>query len=79
MAMKRNDTGKERVGFRTSRMYNDDGAWFFRTREGDAVGPFRDELEASTQLEVYIRLLDAGLHRAQDGISSGGLTRKSAV
>ena len=25
------------------------------------IGPFKDELEASTKLEVYIRLVDAGL------------------
>jgi hypothetical protein len=42
-------------------MFREDGNWFFKTREGDTVGPFGEELEASTQLEVYIRLVNAGL------------------
>jgi len=42
-------------------MYKDAGSWFFNTREGTVVGPFRDELEAYTQLEVYIRLVDSGM------------------
>ena len=37
-------------------MFRKDGNWYFKTREGGTAGPFRDELEASTQLEVYIRL-----------------------
>ena len=50
-------------------MLKKDDSWFFRTREGDVVGPFRDELEASTQLEVYIRLVDSGLLPAQKALS----------
>jgi len=46
---------------RTIRTFEEDGNWFFKTREGDLVGPFRDELEASTQLEVYIRMINTGL------------------
>jgi len=46
---------------RTIRTFEQDGSWFFKTREGELAGPFRDELEASTQLEVYIRLVSAGL------------------
>lgn len=46
---------------RTQRTFIEDGSWFFRTREGDLAGPFRDELEASTQLEVYIRMVKTGI------------------
>lgn len=46
---------------RTIRTYEEDGNWFFKTREGQLEGPFRDELEASTQLEVYIRMVSNGL------------------
>lgn len=42
-------------------MYEEGGSWYFNTREGTVVGPFKDELEAYTQLEVYIRLVDSGL------------------
>ena len=56
---KTDEAGKAR--FRTNRMFEENDAWYFYTREGDAVGPFVDELEATTQLEVYIRLADSGL------------------
>ena len=55
------DTHNSHTSYRTCRMYRDNGNWFFKTREGDTVGPFEEELEASTQLEVYIRLVSSGL------------------
>ena len=58
--MRSNDTNNE-VASRSDRMYRENDSWFFNTREGNAVGPFRDELEAFTQLEVYIRLADSGM------------------
>jgi hypothetical protein len=63
IAMKRNITDSAQVFFRTNRMFREDGSWYFRTREEHTVGPFRDELAASTQLEIYIRLVKAGLLR----------------
>ncbi len=57
---RKSDTAKQ-TGLRSTRMYNESGSWFFNTREGTIVGPFRDELEAYTQLEVYIRLADSGM------------------
>jgi hypothetical protein len=42
-------------------MFEENDYWYFNTREGEMIGPFKDELEASTQLEVYIRLADTGL------------------
>ena len=62
--MRRNDTNSDTAS-RSARMYREDENWFFNTREGTAVGPFRDKLEASTQLEVYIRMADFGLLRSQ--------------
>jgi len=47
-------------------MYEEGDNWYFNTREGTVVGPFRDELEAYTQLEVYIRLADSGMLPADD-------------
>ena len=58
--MRRSDTGTETAS-RSARMFKEDNAWFFNTREGKAIGPFRDKLEASTQLEVYIRMAGCGL------------------
>lgn len=60
--MKRRETGAiPNHNVRSSRMFREDHQWYFRTREGQSIGPFDDELEASTQLEVYIRLVEAGL------------------
>ena len=59
--MKRKDETNTRTHFRSSRMFEENGCWYFNTREGEMIGPFKDELEASTKLEVYIRLVDAGL------------------
>lgn len=66
--MKQLDTEKSLACYRTSRMFRENGNWFFKTREGDTVGPFQEELEASTQLEVYIRLVNAGLLPFNDGL-----------
>jgi hypothetical protein len=61
MVMKRNETGAIQNNSRSSRMFRENQQWYFRTREGQSIGPFDDELEASTQLEVYIRLVEVGL------------------
>jgi hypothetical protein len=64
-----------RGGARTYRMYEEDGSWFFKTREGGSVGPFRDELETSTRLEVYIRMVDSGLLAEENGLLAGGIVK----
>lgn len=63
--MQRKDDKRQQAHFRTNRMFQENGAWYFKTREGGAVGPFEDELTASTQLEIYIRMLDAGLKSSE--------------
>jgi hypothetical protein len=59
--MKRKNETNDKNRYRSSRMFENHGNWFFNTREGDAVGPFQDKLAAATQLEVYIRLVESGL------------------
>ena len=61
MATKRNDSTAMQRELRSSRMFRENHRWYFRTREGQSIGPFDTELEASTQLEVYIRLVEVGL------------------
>ena len=67
--MKRKDETNTRTHFRSSRMFEENGCWYFNTREGEMIGPFKDELEASTKLEVYIRLADTGLMSDADQFS----------
>lgn len=67
--MKRKNETSTRTHFRTSRMFEENGYWYFNTREGEMIGPFKDKLEAETKLETYIRLADAGLLHDADGFS----------
>ena len=64
MQRRANDSNEQPVT-RTNRTFMEDGSWFFKTREGRLAGPFRDELEASTRLEVYIRMVNSGLQLPQ--------------
>ena len=59
-------------------MFLDNGNWFFKTREGDTIGPFQEELEASTQLEVYIRLVSSGLLPFQEVLRPTPMEKKCA-
>lgn len=60
----------EQAGVRAGRTFKEKGNWFFETREGTLAGPFQDELEASVRLEVYIRMLNCGLHPLPETLCS---------
>ena len=77
--MKQLNTDKSLACYRTSRMFRENGNWFFKTREGDTVGPFQEELEASTQLEVYIRLANADLLPLNKGVRATTPAKKGAL
>lgn len=76
--MRQLDTNNCQASDRTGRMFRDNGNWFFKTREGDTIGPFREELEASTQLEVYIRLVNSGLLPFQEVLRPTPMAKKRA-
>ena len=42
--------------YRSERVIQDGGAWFFVTREGSLEGPFSCRADAVNRLEVYVRL-----------------------
>ncbi|NQX89212.1 MAG: hypothetical protein HRT77_11165 [Halioglobus sp.] len=69
MARKDKRTG-EQAGIRTNRTFVREGSWFFKTREGQLAGPFQDELEASVQLEVYIRMVGTGMRSQSETLPS---------
>ncbi|MCZ6831267.1 MAG: DUF6316 family protein [Gammaproteobacteria bacterium] len=56
METKRTDDPKMQTRFRSDRVFGHDGKWFFYTREGTIEGPFEDHLEASWQVEIYIKM-----------------------
>ena len=60
---KRRKTQKPRRGeigpvtyYRTDRFYSENGGWYFKTREGEELGPFDDKAEAKEALEMHILL-----------------------
>jgi len=40
--------------FRTQRLFSENGQWYFETREGTQVGPYRDRQEVKKALAVFI-------------------------
>jgi len=42
-------------------VYSEQDLWYFRTREGDEVGPFRYRSEAQSNLESFMEHLQAQL------------------
>lgn len=61
VARRKDDPPVSRTRFRTERILQDGGKWFFLTREGSIEGPFDCQDEAVEQLEVYIRLMNSGM------------------
>lgn len=42
---------------RSERVFSEHDLWYFRTREGDAIGPFRYRSEAESNLDRFIAQL----------------------
>lgn len=42
---------------RSERIFSEQDLWYFRTREGDEVGPFRYRSEAQSNLERFMEQL----------------------
>ena len=55
-ARRKDDPLQSRSRFRTDRMVEEGGMWFFLTREGTVEGPFTCRTDAQDHLERYIRM-----------------------
>ena len=55
---RKDDRPGTNIWFHTDRMINENGQWYFATREGTIEGPFSCEVGASEALEAYIGVLD---------------------
>ncbi len=55
--------------FRTQRLFSENGLWYFETREGTQVGPYRDMREVKRALAVFLarRLLISKSSGVSDG------------
>ena len=48
---------EEQVRFRAKRIFNVEDKYFFNTREGSVVGPFRSEASAKNGVSLYIKIV----------------------
>jgi hypothetical protein len=53
--------------YRSDRLYASNGLWYFRTREGNEVGPFRYRDEAELMLTKFVQEL---LEHQQQSLAS---------
>lgn len=58
-SLRKQDRSNDLVFDRTERIFDNGGLWYFRTREGGNVGPFRYESEARQMLSNFISELQA--------------------
>ena len=45
---------EQRYPFRSQRLCNENGEWYFNTREGKLLGPYREPSEAKQALAVFL-------------------------
>ena len=60
---------KSRAYFRGDRFTQEDGKWFFYTREGTVEGPCDSMMQATLRLENYIKVVESGLVPDSDELS----------
>ena len=65
-AIRKDDRKPNGTWFRSDRLVEDGGRWFFLTREGTIEGPFESRLQAVQRLEVYVRIMSLDLLPAPD-------------
>lgn len=57
---RKSDIDKGRRWFRTpSRIFVENGLWYFATREGTIEGPYIDEVQAKLALDMYVKLMSS--------------------
>lgn len=61
----RNQQNADRAPVRSERFFKRDGGWYFKTREGIAVGPYSDEFDAELSASLLISRL-AQLEQGED-------------
>ena len=61
MTVKREGDESSKSWFRSSRFFQQEGMWFFLTREATTEGPFGNMQEAQSRLENYIKVIRSGM------------------
>jgi hypothetical protein len=60
MTETRKNDKESRAWFRSSRFFQEEGKWFFYTREGTMEGPFSELQDAEHRLEEYVKIMTSG-------------------
>jgi hypothetical protein len=60
MTETRKSDKESRAWFRSSRFFQEEGKWFFYTREGTMEGPFSELQDAEKRLEEYVKIMNSG-------------------
>ncbi len=58
-SLRKNDSVTLSDFARSERIFDENGLWYFRTREGGQVGPFRYESEARQMLDSFVSEIKA--------------------
>jgi len=54
-SLRKQDRSDRVIPQRTERVFDNGGLWYFRTREGSNIGPFRYQSEARQMLDKFIK------------------------
>ena len=70
MAIRRKtDVPQSRAWYRSERLVQEGGQWYFHTREGTLEGPFDCQIKAADQLAIYVSLAQSGLLPSQEQVA----------
>ena len=58
---RRHDPPGARTRYRTERLTEEGGQWYFTTREGTIEGPFEDKFKAIEGLQRFLRIKELAL------------------
>lgn len=64
---RKKDRSTARCYFRSDRLTEEGGKWYFSTREGTMEGPYRDKFKALEGLQAYITIVQ--LHLVDDELT----------
>ncbi len=71
---------KPRTWYRSERIFNVDGSWYFHTREGIDFGPFSCPFDAELEAGVLInKLMQTPLEKAQQVIRAHSVDAQGAA
>ncbi|MCB1842850.1 MAG: hypothetical protein KDI09_07800 [Halioglobus sp.] len=66
---RRNDPAKGGSHYRSERLQQDGGRWYFSTREGTLEGPYSDRLSAREAMERYVTIMNLQLIEPESKLS----------